>query len=178
MKLLSIAIPCYNSEKYMRKCVESLLIGGDDVEILIVNDGSTKDKTAEIADEYAAKYPTIVKAIHKENGGHGSAVNAGIANASGLFFKVVDSDDWVKEDYLERLVELQKKYQTSMVICGYEKAHKTICDEDKGAYENQGEDQKIDSSPPQKRIERCPCRLSELQPYLKVKNYINGRNRQ
>lgn len=82
----------------MRHCVETLLTGGDDVEIIIVNDGSTKDNTAAIADEYAEKYPTIVKAIHKENGGHGSAVNAGIANATGLYFKVVDSDDWVKED--------------------------------------------------------------------------------
>lgn len=97
MKLLSIAIPCYNSEKYMRKCIDSLLVGGEDVEILIVDDGSTKDRTAEIADEYAAEFPTIVKAIHKENGGHGSAVNVGIANATGLYFKVVDSDDWVKE---------------------------------------------------------------------------------
>ena len=81
MKLLSIAIPCYNSESYMKKCVESLLIGGEEVEILIVDDGSTKDRTAQIADDYAAKYPSIVKTIHKENGGHGSAVNTGIANA-------------------------------------------------------------------------------------------------
>ena len=71
MKLLSVTVPCYNSEKYMRKCVDSLLIGGEDVEIMIVDDGST-DHTAEIADEYAAKYPTIVRAIHKKNGGHGS----------------------------------------------------------------------------------------------------------
>lgn len=109
MKLLSVAIPCYNSENYMRKCVETLLVGGEDVEILIVNDGSTKDRTAEIADEYAAKYPTIVKAIHKENGGHGSAVNAGIANATGLYFKVVDSDDWVKKEaYLQILDKLRE----------------------------------------------------------------------
>ncbi len=105
MKLLSIAIPCYNSENYMRKCVESLLVGGEDVEIIIVNDGSAKDRTAEIADEYAAKYPTIVKAVHKENGGHGSAVNAGIANAEGLYFKVVDSDDWVKEDCYMQILD-------------------------------------------------------------------------
>ena len=98
MKLLSIAIPCYNSENYMRKCVESLLVGGEDVEIIIVDDGSVKDRTAEIADEYAEKYPGIVKAVHQENGGHGAAVNAGIENATGLYFKVVDSDDWVKEE--------------------------------------------------------------------------------
>lgn len=109
MKLLSIAIPCYNSENYMRKCIDSLLIGGEDVEILIVNDGSTKDRTAEIADEYAEKYPTIVRAIHKENGGHGSAVNAGIENATGLFFKVVDSDDWVKESAYKEILDTLRK---------------------------------------------------------------------
>ena len=108
MKLLSIDIPSYNSEAYMRKCIESLLVGGEDVEILIVNDGS-KDKTAEIADEYQAKYPSIVKAIHKENGGHGSAVNAGLEQATGLYFKVVDSDDWVKESaYMEILKTLRE----------------------------------------------------------------------
>ena len=107
MKLLSIAIPCYNSEAYMEKCVESLLVGGEEVEILIVNDGS-KDRTAEIADAYAKKYPTIIKAIHQENGGHGEAVNAGIRNATGLYFKVVDSDDWVDKDaYLEILKTLE-----------------------------------------------------------------------
>lgn len=65
MKILSIAIPCYNSEAYMEKCIDSLLVGGEDVEILVVNDGSS-DRTAEIADAYAKKYPTIVKAIHQE----------------------------------------------------------------------------------------------------------------
>ena len=92
MKLLSIAIPSYNSENYMRNCIESLLPGGEEVEIIVVNDGS-KDGTAAIADEYAAKYPTIVKAVHQENGGHGEAVNAGLRNATGLYYKVVDSDD-------------------------------------------------------------------------------------
>ena len=95
MKLLSIAIPCYNSAAYMRHCIETLLAGGEEVEILIVDDGSTKDNTAEIADEYAEKYPTICRAIHQENGGHGEAVNAGLKNAAGIYYKVVDSDDWV-----------------------------------------------------------------------------------
>lgn len=94
MKLLSIAIPCYNSEDYMRNCIHSLLVGGEEVEIIIVDDGST-DGTAAIADEYAEKYPTIVKAVHQVNGGHGEAVNTGLRNATGLYFKVVDSDDWV-----------------------------------------------------------------------------------
>lgn len=109
MKLLSIAVPCYNSEAYMRKCIDSLLIGGENVEILIVDDGSTKDRTAEIADEYAAQFPTIVRAIHKENGGHGSAVNTGIENATGLYFKVVDSDDWVKEEAYQKILETLKE---------------------------------------------------------------------
>lgn len=97
MKLISFAIPCYNSQDYMRKCIESILPGGEDVEILIIDDGSSDD-TAKIADEYQAKYPTICRAIHQENGGHGEAVNTGIRNAKGLYFKVVDSDDWVDED--------------------------------------------------------------------------------
>lgn len=105
MKLLSIAIPCYNSEAYMANAIESLLVGGEDVEILIVNDGS-KDRTAEIADEYAAKYPTIVRAIHQENGGHGEAVNTGLRNATGLYYKVVDSDDWVDAEALHKILTL------------------------------------------------------------------------
>lgn len=104
MKLLSVAIPSYNSEAYMKKCIDSLLVGGEDVEILIVDDGS-KDRTCAIADEYAAMYPSIVKAIHKENGGHGSAVNAGLENATGLYFKVVDSDDWVKESAYHKILD-------------------------------------------------------------------------
>lgn len=109
MKLLSIAIPCYNAQEYMKKCIDSLLPGGEDVEILIVDDGSSDD-TAAIADEYQEKYPTIVRAIHQENGGHGEAVNAGLRNAEGLYFKVVDSDDWVDEQaykvILSSIVEL------------------------------------------------------------------------
>ena len=111
MKLLSIAIPSYNSEAYMANCIESLLSGGEDVEILVVNDGS-KDGTARIADEYAAKYPNIVRAIHQENGGHGEAVNAGLRNATGLYYKVVDSDDWVDTKAYKQILELLKQMQT------------------------------------------------------------------
>lgn len=105
MKVLSIAIPCYNSEAYMKRAISTLLTGGDDVEILIVDDGS-KDKTAQIADAYAAKYPTIVKAIHQENGGHGEAVNAGLRNATGAYFKVVDSDDWVNTEAFAQILDV------------------------------------------------------------------------
>lgn len=107
MKLLSFAVPCYNSAAYMEKCVDSLLKGGEDVEIIIVNDGST-DETAMIADRYAKEYPSIIKAVHKENGGHGSAVNTGIDQATGLYFKVVDSDDWVKEEPYMQILDTLK----------------------------------------------------------------------
>lgn len=104
MKLLSIAIPSYNSESYMRHAIETLLPGGDEVEILVVNDGS-KDGTAAIADEYEKKYPGIVRALHKENGGHGDAVMTGLKAATGLYFKVVDSDDWVDADAYRQILD-------------------------------------------------------------------------
>lgn len=110
MKLLSVAIPCYNSEAYMRNCIESLLTGGDEVEILIVDDGSFKDNTAQIADEYEAKYPGICRAIHQENGGHGEAVNAGLRAASGIYFKVVDSDDWVNQEAYREVLETLRRF--------------------------------------------------------------------
>lgn len=109
MKLLSIAVPCYNSEEYMDRCIRSLLKGGEEVEILIVDDGSTKDNTAAIADRYAAAYPSIIKAIHQENAGHGGAVNAGLANATGLYFKVVDSDDHVSTTPYKKILNLLRE---------------------------------------------------------------------
>lgn len=89
--------------------------GGEDVEILVVNDGS-KDNTSAIGHEYEAKYPGIVKVIDKENGGHGSAVNAGVEHATGLFFKVVDSDDWVKKSAYLEILEKLKDFAGSDVI--------------------------------------------------------------
>ena len=74
-KLITFAVPCYNSAAYMRHCIETLLSAGEQAEIILVDDGSVKDDTPAICDEYAAKYPTIVKAIHQENGGHGEGVN-------------------------------------------------------------------------------------------------------
>jgi glycosyltransferase involved in cell wall biosynthesis len=108
MKFITFAVPCYNSAAYMEKCIDSLLVAGDDAEIIIVNDGSS-DATAEIADRYAEKYPNIVKVIHKENGGHGSGVNAGLRNATGLYYKVVDSDDWLDAASLKHLLYMIKK---------------------------------------------------------------------
>lgn len=109
MKYISFAIPSYNSEAYLYKCVDSLLVGGEDIEIIIVNDGS-KDRTQEIAEDYQRRYPTIVKVINKENGGHGSGINKGVENATGIFFKVMDSDDWADKDALLALIDIIKKH--------------------------------------------------------------------
>ncbi len=123
MKLLSIAIPCYNSEAYMENCVRSLLPGGEEVEILIIDDGS-KDRTAEIADNLAELYPTIIRVIHQENGGHGEALNSGIEHATGMFFKVVDSDDWVNETAYHKILDLlrsvaNEKKELDMLISNF-----------------------------------------------------------
>lgn len=123
MKLLSVAIPCYNSADYMSHAIDTLLTGGEDMEIIIVNDGSM-DATKEIADGYASKYPHIIKAVHQENGGHGQAVNTGLSHATGLYFKVVDSDDWVDTEALQRVLgrlkELLKDGQTlDLFIANY-----------------------------------------------------------
>lgn len=111
-KLLSVTVPCYNSQDYMRHCIETLLPGGEQVEILIVDDGS-KDGTAAIADEFQAKYPGIVRAIHQENAGHGGAVMKGLSLATGLYFKVVDSDDWVDPQVLGDLLKLLGQFAES-----------------------------------------------------------------
>ena len=123
MKYLSFAIPCYNSEAYMEKAIQSILPGGEDVEIIVVNDGSS-DKTSEIAKKYEAMYPGIVKAVDKENGGHGDAVNTGLAHATGAYFKVVDSDDWVDEESLLKLLAAIKGFvdgesKVDMIISNY-----------------------------------------------------------
>ncbi len=123
MKYISFAIPSYNSEEYMSHAIESILPGGDDVEIIIVNDGS-KDHTLQIAHEYREKYPDIVKVVDKENGGHGDAVNSGLANSTGKYFKVVDSDDWVDEDSLHKIIaflkELEKEdKEIDMLVSNY-----------------------------------------------------------
>lgn len=124
MKVLSVAIPCYNSAEYMSHAINTLLAGGEDIEIIVVDDGSAKDNTLEIAREYERKFPSIVKAIHQENGGHGQAVNTGLANATGVFFKVVDSDDWVDTVALAKVMEFMRSVirgnkSLDMLICNY-----------------------------------------------------------
>ena len=122
-------MPCFNSADYMEKCVESLLPCGDDIEIILVDDGSTKDNTPEICDRLEKEHPGIVRAIHKPNGGHGSAVNSGLEAATGLYYKVVDSDDWLDNDAMNTIMpylrEQKNRFEqtgataTDLVIANY-----------------------------------------------------------
>ncbi|GKH46562.1 MULTISPECIES: glycosyltransferase family 2 protein [Anaerotruncus] len=130
MKLMTYVVPCYNSEAYMRNCISTLLAsGGEELEIILVDDGSM-DGTGRIADEYAARYPEIVRAIHQENGGHGEGVNQGIRNARGLYFKVVDSDDWLDVPSAKELLatirrHLENGSPADLYICNYVYEHET-----------------------------------------------------
>lgn len=118
MKLISFVVPCYNSSSYMHHALDTILEIKEDIELIIVNDGSTDD-TLKIAKEYQKKYPQVIKVIDKENGGHGSGVNAGLGIASGKYFKVVDSDDWVDASSLKKVVATLKKQDIDMLIVNY-----------------------------------------------------------
>lgn len=104
-KTLTFVVPAYNMETYLERCVESLLSATDnsDIEVLIVDDGSS-DSTPELADMYERRWPGNVRAIHQVNKGHGGAVNTGIANATGMYVKVVDADDWVDMPSIDTLI--------------------------------------------------------------------------
>ena len=102
-KVLTVVVPCYNSQDYMKHCIKSLLNEREGLEIIIVDDGSTDD-TAQIADALEKKYPDIIRAIHQENGGHGEALNTGIKNARGTYIKIVDSDDWVSKSAFHEIM--------------------------------------------------------------------------
>lgn len=123
MKLLTIIVPSYNSQDYLHRCIESLLIQDERLEILIVNDGST-DQTATISEEYASSFPEYVRVIHQENKGHGGAINTGLSEAAGLYLKVVDSDDWVEKSSLYSILNaigslVAEKQAVDVIINNY-----------------------------------------------------------
>lgn len=128
-KLITFAVPCYNSAAYMEHCIESILQhAAKDVEIILIDDGSTKDDTPAICDRYAQQYPDIIRTIHQPNGGHGEGVNQGIRNAQGFYYKVVDSDDWLDGDALKAALEKLRQFQRDrkpidMLICNYVYEH-------------------------------------------------------
>jgi glycosyltransferase, group 2 family len=109
-KLLTIIIPLYNVEQYIRKCIESIIVPQEyynDLEVIIINDG-TPDNSAIIAKEYESKYPEFIKVIDKENGGHGSTWNLGLQMAQGKYIRFLDSDDWFdKKNFITFLNKLR-----------------------------------------------------------------------
>ena len=119
-KILTITVPSYNVEKFLNQTLNSFIHDEilDDIEVLIVDDGS-KDHTAEIGKEYEEKYPQSFRVISKENGGHGSTINRGIAEAKGRYFKVVDGDDWVNTEDFVRLIQKLKGCSADYVFTNY-----------------------------------------------------------
>ena len=119
--LISVIIPAYNVEKYILKCLESIIKQTySNIEIILVDDGST-DKTAEICDEYAKKDDRI-KVIHTENRGVSEARNKGLENVKGDWITFVDSDDWIEENFCEVLLKKTKDYDADIALCGYKRA--------------------------------------------------------
>ncbi len=122
-KLITFAVPSYNAAAFLHNCIDSLLPAGDDCEIIIINDGS-KDDTGAVADGYAERYPSCVRVIHQENGGHGEGVNQGIRNARGKYYKVVDADDRLDSEALLRVIKRIKEnerqgIEADMYVCNY-----------------------------------------------------------
>jgi len=127
-KLITFAVPCYNSAAYMDHCVETLLTAGAEAEIILVDDGSTKDDTPAKCDEWALKHPDIIRCIHQENGGHGEGVNQGLRHARGTYYKVVDSDDWLNVEALGQVMNQLRQFArmpapVDMVIANYVYEH-------------------------------------------------------
>ena len=116
--LISVIVPVYNVEKYLRKCVDSVLSQTyTNLEIILVDDGST-DNSGKICDEYALKDPRII-VIHKQNGGLSSARNCGMKKAIGRFYAFVDSDDWIENIFIETLYNTLCKFKTQIACVGY-----------------------------------------------------------
>lgn len=134
-KILTIIIPTYNMEKYLNRCLDSLIVSGElmeKLEILIINDGS-KDNSSCIAHMYEEKFPNTYKVIDKENGNYGSCINCGLTRATGKYVKVLDADDWFDTVSFENLINCLCKMDVDMVLtlrtCYYENKNKYIKDQ-------------------------------------------------
>lgn len=125
-KMLSICVPAYNVECYLDRCLHSLVTCevADWLEVLVVNDGSP-DSSREIALAYQEHYPNIVTLIDKENGGHGSTINAALAKATGLYFRVIDGDDWVDSANLAKMLKKieSEKLHADLVSSNYHQVY-------------------------------------------------------
>lgn len=118
-KILSIIIPSYNMEKYLDKCLDSLLIHSlDNIEILVVNDGS-KDRTLEIARDYEGKYPNSIHVIDKPNGNYGSCINRGLKEATGKYIKILDADDSFDTINFELFVKFLQNSDADLILSNF-----------------------------------------------------------
>lgn len=118
---LSIVALVYNLEKYLPRCLDSLVNQTlDGIEILCVDDGS-KDSAPQIIDDYANRYPDLVKAFHKENGGEFTTRNYGLERAQGEYVTFVDTDDYVEPNWAEKLYNAAKENDADMAVCGFER---------------------------------------------------------
>lgn len=123
-KLLSISIAAYNVEKTIKECLDSFLPCRHlrDLEILVIDDGS-QDRTADIVFGYEQKFPDVIHLVNKENGGHGSTINASLALATGVFYKVIDGDDWVDPIELDKLCDCLEKTEADLVVNDYQEVY-------------------------------------------------------
>ncbi|MDY3318704.1 glycosyltransferase family 2 protein [Riemerella anatipestifer] len=122
-KEVSVIVPVYNVERFLKKCLDSLVNQTlEDIEIIIVNDGSN-DGSQSIITEYENKYPNKIKAFQKENGGLSDARNFGLEQANGEYIGFVDSDDFVRETMFEEMYHLAKKHRAEMVVCNLQKVN-------------------------------------------------------
>ena len=120
-KILSIVIPTYNMEKYLHKCLDSLVVSDENMqllEILVVNDGS-RDSSSSIGHEYEAKYPQTFRVIDKENGNYGSCINRGLKEATGKYVKVLDADDYSISQNLDEYLTFLSKIDVDAVITDF-----------------------------------------------------------
>ena len=122
MKILTVIVPVYNTEKYIKRCLDSLDNKeiNDKLEVLVVSDGS-KDNAINIAKEYSKRLPDTFKIIEKENGGHGSTINKGLELATGKYFRVLDSDDWVDNVNFVEFVKRLEDQDADLVVTDYSK---------------------------------------------------------
>lgn len=131
-KLLTIVVPTYNMQDYLRRCLDSLLLPKDQIEkleVLVINDGS-KDNSSNIAHEYQTNYPTIFRVIDKENGNYGSCINVGLKEATGKYFKILDSDDWYDTKELSHFLDKLNVIDTDAVFTNFT----IVSKEDKKTY--------------------------------------------
>ena len=125
-KLLTVVIPMYNVEKYVRKCLESFVMPDkkkmESLEVLCINDGSP-DHSADIAKEFQTKCPETFRVIDKKNGNYGSCINRGLEEAKGLYFKVCDGDDYYNTEALGRLIDMLGKTSADIVLSSYQEVN-------------------------------------------------------